>query len=68
VLAVARAAGQPFVLPSAKNAKNGTYPIARDLYMYSAGQPSGAIKDYLEWIRGPQGQAVVVELGFVPLQ
>jgi len=68
VLAVARAAGQPFVLPSAENAKNGTYPIARGLYMYSAGQPSGAIKDYLEWIGGPQGQAVVTQLGFVPLQ
>jgi phosphate transport system substrate-binding protein len=68
VIAVSPAEGQPFVLPSVENVKNGTYPIARSLYMYSAGQPTGALKDYLEWIGGPQGQAVVTQLGFVPLQ
>jgi phosphate transport system substrate-binding protein len=35
--------------------------------MYTAGQPTDVIADYLEWIRGPEGQKIVAELGFVPL-
>ena len=67
VLAVAPADGQPYVLPSVDTVKNGTYPIARPLYIYTAGEPQGAILDYLEWITGPEGQAIVLEQGFVPL-
>jgi phosphate transport system substrate-binding protein len=67
VLAVATGEGKPYVLPTAETVKNGSYPIARALYMYTVGQPKGAILAYLEWIRGPQGQAIVKELGFVPL-
>lgn len=67
VIAVARDEGGPYVLPSVETVHNGTYPIARDLYMYTAGEPTGIIKDYLDWIRTPEAQAVVVELGFVPL-
>jgi phosphate transport system substrate-binding protein len=44
-----------------------TYPIARDLYMYTAGQPEGFIKRYIEWIFTPQAQEIVTELGFVPV-
>jgi len=38
------------------------------LYIYTASQPQGAIQDYLAWIVGPEGQAIVQELGFVPLE
>ncbi len=68
VVAVAPAAGQPYVLPAIETVKDGSYPIARDLYIYTIGQPQGAILAYLEWIMGPEGQAIVKELGFVPLQ
>jgi len=67
VLGVAPAGGQPYVLPSVETVKNGTYPIARPLYIYTVGEPQGAIRDYLEWITGPEGQAIVLEQGFVPL-
>lgn len=67
VLAIARDEAGPYVLPSVESAASGDYPISRGLYMYSAGEPSGVIADYLAWIRGPQGQAIVAELGFVPL-
>jgi ABC-type phosphate transport system substrate-binding protein len=36
--------------------------------MYTAGQPSGAVKDYLDWIMGADAQAIVAELGFVPVR
>jgi phosphate transport system substrate-binding protein len=68
VVAVARAAGEPHVVPSLETVKDGSYPIARGLYIYTAGEPEGAMREYLDWILGPEGQAIVQELGFVPLQ
>jgi phosphate transport system substrate-binding protein len=67
VVAVARDAGGAYVLPSAATVKDGTYPIARRLYVYTAGQPAGLVKDYLGWILGA-GQDLVAGLGFVPLR
>jgi phosphate transport system substrate-binding protein len=67
MVGVAAAAGEPFVLPSVATVNDGTYPIARELFMYTAGEPQGKIKDYLDFILG-EGQAVVPTLGFVPLK
>lgn len=66
VLAVARDAGSPYVLPSIATVNDGSYPISRPLYMYTAGEPGGQVKTYLDWLRGP-GQGPVSRLGFVPL-
>jgi len=68
VVAVAPAAGQPYVLPTVETVKDNSYPIARGLYIYTDGEPDGAISEYLDWILGPAGQAIVQALGFVPLQ
>lgn len=67
MIAVATHTGDPFVLPSVANGADGSYPISRNLYMYTAGELTGAMADYLAWIRGPEGQRIVGELGFVPL-
>ncbi len=68
VVAVARAESDHFILPSANTVNNNTYPIARDLYMYTAGQPQGAVKTYLDWIFSAEAQQIVTQLGFVPIQ
>jgi phosphate transport system substrate-binding protein len=68
VVAVAPAEGDPYVTPTVESVKDGSYPIARGLYIYTVGEPQGAIRDYLDWILGPEGQAIVLELGFVPLE
>jgi phosphate transport system substrate-binding protein len=68
VLAVGEGAAGPFFLPSVETVNFGEYPIARDLYMYSAGEPSPQARDYLAWILSPPGQAIVASLGFVPLE
>ena len=65
---VARSAGEPYIPPSIETVKEGSYPIARVLYMYTSGQPTGIIREYLDWITGAEGQEIVEELGFVPLQ
>ena len=62
-----RAEKQEFIFPSANTVNDGSYPIARDLYMYTAGEPDGFVKRYLEWIFTPQAQQIVTELGFVPV-
>ncbi|MFO8037472.1 MAG: phosphate ABC transporter substrate-binding protein [Anaerolineales bacterium] len=67
VIAVASEPGGEYVLPSSKSVNNGTYPIARDLYMYTNGEPTGPIKSYLDWIQSPPAQEIVSELGFVPI-
>ena len=67
VVAVAVEPGGEYIYPSADTVNNQTYPIARDLYMYTAGEPQGVEKDYLAWIMSPEAQAIVEELGFVPI-
>jgi len=44
------------------------YPIARYLYMYAGFKPKGDIKAYIDWILGPEGQKIVEEVGYVPLE
>jgi phosphate transport system substrate-binding protein len=66
VLAVAKDANGPYVKPSVATVNDGSYPIARSLYMYTPGQPEGEVRAYLDWILG-DGQGLIQGLGFVPL-
>jgi phosphate transport system substrate-binding protein len=68
VIAVAPTPDGPYVMPSPETVNNLTYPIARDLYMYTVGEPSGEVLAYLEWIMDTQAQDIVAELGFVPIK
>ncbi|MEJ2746341.1 MAG: phosphate ABC transporter substrate-binding protein [Anaerolineae bacterium] len=67
VLAIAPHADAPYVLPSAATAAAGDYPLSRPLFMYTAGEPTGVVAEYLAWILSPTGQEIVARLGFVPL-
>jgi phosphate transport system substrate-binding protein len=66
MLTVAKKKGDEPQAPTIENAKSGKYPITRSLLIYTAGEPEGRVKEYLDWILGPEGQAIVAELGFVP--
>jgi phosphate transport system substrate-binding protein len=67
IIAVASDSGSEYVLPTVQSASEGTYPLARNLFMYTAGEPGGNLADYLAWILGADGQEIVADLGFVPL-
>lgn len=67
VIALAAGSGEPYVLPSVDTVMDGSYPIARDLYVYTRGQPQGEVKNYLDWIFTPEAQKIVSDLGFVPV-
>jgi phosphate transport system substrate-binding protein len=67
MIAIAKEEGGAYVLPSISTVNDKSYPIARDLYMYTNGQPKGLLKEYLDWILSPEAQEIVAELGFVPV-
>jgi phosphate transport system substrate-binding protein len=66
VVAVSRRPSGLYVLPSVRTVNSAEYPISRDLYMYTAGEPTGPILAYLEWILQTDAQTIVSDLGFVP--
>lgn len=68
MIAIAEVDGGAYVLPSIPTVNDKSYPIARDLYMYTNGQPQGLLKEYLDWILSPEAQEIVAELGFVPVK
>lgn len=57
----------PAVAPSLATVHNGTYPISRELYFYTAGEPAGDVKAFIDWARSPDGQKVCEEVGYYPL-
>ncbi len=68
VLAIASSPGEGYVLPTIETVNDDSYPIARDLYMYTPGEPTGVVAEYLDWIFSEEAQQIVAELGFVPVQ
>jgi phosphate transport system substrate-binding protein len=53
--------------PTIENVKSGKYPIARPLYLYTVGEPEGAVKAYIDWIKGHAGQDILIKEKFVPI-
>ena len=63
---ITTAQGGECVNPSVETAIDGSYPIARPLFMYTAGQPEGAVKAYLDWILSDAGQCIILDKGYAP--
>jgi phosphate transport system substrate-binding protein len=59
--------GGPSYQPSVENTNSHTYPLARSLHLYTLGEPTGAVRDYIDWILSPAGQKIVADSGYVPL-
>ncbi|MCU0631181.1 MAG: phosphate ABC transporter substrate-binding protein [Methanoregulaceae archaeon] len=55
------------VEPSTRTVLDKSYPISRSLLMITNGQPTGLVKDYIDYILGPDGQKMVIKEGFVPI-
>jgi phosphate transport system substrate-binding protein len=50
--------------PSVATASDGSYPIARPLFMYTSGEPSGYVGEYLNWIKSDAGQCIILAKGY----
>jgi phosphate transport system substrate-binding protein len=63
--------GKPFVEATPDNAINGSYPLARFLYVYvnkePGKDPDPITRQFLTMILSQSGQAVVVKDGYIPL-
>lgn len=68
VKAIRVSVGGNFEEPTAQNVLNGKYPIARNLNMFTNGEPTGHVKEYLDFIKSAEGQKIVEDEGFVPVK
>jgi len=63
---------QPIVVdgvqPTLENGKSGKFPISRKLYKYiNERKLTPATKKFIDFILGPEGQKLVKEAGFIPI-
>ena len=63
---VAQETGGACTSPSVASALDGSYPIARPLFMYTNGEPTGHVGEYLNWIKSDEGQCIILEKGYAP--
>ena len=59
--------GHEFYPPTVENVVNKTYPLSRPLYLYTDGEPQGAVKLLIDFTLGPKGQTRFMKTGFVPV-
>ena len=55
------------VAPSVDTVKDGTYPIARPFNIATNGDVSEAAQDFINFIMSAEGQAIVEEEGYIPM-
>jgi phosphate transport system substrate-binding protein len=55
------------VAPIKENILSGKYPLSRELFMLTNGQPTGLAKDFIDFIRSPNGQKIVEAEGYVTI-
>lgn len=67
-LKIAKDKNSEYFEPTLENVVNNSYPISRPLVMYTRGIPTGAIKEFIDFILSPDGQAIVKKLDFVPVK
>ena len=65
---IALDSGSECITPATETAIDRSYPIARPLFMYTAGQPEGVIKEYLDWILSDEGQCIIQNKGYAPVR
>ena len=67
-LCVAAETGGPCVEATVATASDHSYPIARPLFMYTNGEPQGAIKGYIDWVESDAGQCILLKKGYATVR
>jgi phosphate transport system substrate-binding protein len=55
------------IAPTRENIQNGTYPLSGDFYIVSARPLSPNAQKLKDWFLSPQGQALIEDVGYVPI-
>ena len=53
---------------SDKTVRDGSWPIARPLFMYTNGKPAGVIAKFIDFVLSKEGQKIVNEVKYVSLK
>ncbi|MBN2468718.1 MAG: phosphate ABC transporter substrate-binding protein [Deltaproteobacteria bacterium] len=56
------------VMPTKETVLTGEYGLARPLFMYTNGKPTGYTKNFIDFVLSEEGQKIVEEVGYVGLK
>lgn len=56
------------VAPDVENVKRNTYTLTRDMFLVTKASPASAVTRFLEFIRSPAGEAIIIANGAVPVR
>jgi len=54
--------------PSKESVLAKSYPYARPIFFYTNAEPTGVVKEFIDFTVGPDGQKIVEQVGFVPIK
>ena len=55
-------------VPSQENAASGEYPVVRNLYMNTKGEPTGLTAAFIDYIYSEPGAKIIEKSGYIPLK
>jgi len=53
--------------PEQESILKGEYPLARPLQYYTNGEPKGEVGEYIDFVLSEQGQMIIKEIGYLPI-
>jgi phosphate transport system substrate-binding protein len=56
------------VAPNKANVLDGSYILARELYMYTNGKPEGSVAEFIDFVLSEDGQKLVEKQGFIAIK
>lgn len=65
-LCIQKSSDAPCIAPTVETAIDKSYPISRELYMYTSGNPSNEVKAYLNWTQSDRAHEITIKAGYVP--
>jgi phosphate transport system substrate-binding protein len=66
-IAVKRDESSEAITPSLETVRSGRYPLSRQLFFYTIGEPAGETKAFIDWVLSPEGQKICEAVGYYPL-
>lgn len=53
---------------SEESVRDGSWPIARPLYMYTNGKPGGLVAEFIDFIMSDEGQDIVTKAKYISIR
>ena len=63
---ISKTADAKCIFPTLETAMDKSYPISRELYMYTSGEPTAEVKTYMTWTQSDEAKKITINSGYVP--